>query len=290
MIFVYGEDSGKRENLIAQDTTFNDGTFHLNIQGSRDYQTFTLDWRYENDAEAMKVWFIVKHLRDKNPHARIHLYVPYVPNARMDRVKTKGEVFTLKYFAKFLNELKFDSIDVFDVHSDVALGLINSMKGYESRQEKLGKALNTVKATLSSISDKPLCVVFPDKSSPKRYEMFFDNTPLCFCDKDRDWVSGKIIGQKLYAVPDNLTDYQILIIDDIIGTGGTINGVVNLLSSYEVKQVAVYASHTEDNLTQGVLWDNPIVTNFFTSDSRGYWYNQFHNVKLISNRIQPIYI
>ena len=53
--------------------------------------------------------------------------MPYIPNARMDRVKNSDEVFTLKYFAEFINDLKFDTVEVLDPHSNVSTALIDNI-------------------------------------------------------------------------------------------------------------------------------------------------------------------
>ena len=43
----------------------------------------------------------------------------------MDRVKNRDEVFTLKWFAEFINSLGFESVKVLDPHSNVAMALID---------------------------------------------------------------------------------------------------------------------------------------------------------------------
>ncbi len=45
----------------------------------------------------------------------------------MDRVKNSDEVFTLKYFAEFINDLKFDTVEVGDPHSNVSTMLIDNI-------------------------------------------------------------------------------------------------------------------------------------------------------------------
>ena len=58
------------------------------------------------------------------------LYMPYIPNARMDRIH-KGDVFTLKYFAKMLNAVGFAEIHTLDAHSDVSVGLLDNCINYQ---------------------------------------------------------------------------------------------------------------------------------------------------------------
>ena len=100
---------------------FPDGAFRLNI--SPVSGTVNLVWQFENNEELVVVYFVVKHLREHGA-TNLILHMPYIPNARMDRVKNEDEVFTLKYFADFINSLQFDSVIVRDPHSSVSLQYI----------------------------------------------------------------------------------------------------------------------------------------------------------------------
>ena len=88
---------------------------------------YTITWFYENDSELITLYYIVKHLREKKWIKSIYLLMPYVPNARMDRVKSHNEVFTLKYFCDFINSLNFNGVYVFDTHSYVTDALLNNI-------------------------------------------------------------------------------------------------------------------------------------------------------------------
>ena len=66
-------------------------------------------WCYESEDEALTLLYLKKHLENNYKpgyKANIELFMPYVPNARMDRVKSEKEVFTLKHFCWFINSLK----------------------------------------------------------------------------------------------------------------------------------------------------------------------------------------
>ena len=66
-----------------------------------------IDWHYENDEELVTLIYITNHIRSLYPDVLIQLNMPYIPHARMDRVKSRKEVFTLKYFAQVINSLDF---------------------------------------------------------------------------------------------------------------------------------------------------------------------------------------
>ena len=104
--------------------SFPDGSLMLKPK----YYAFSVDivWKYENDREFLALIYLTKHLR-ANRVEYIHLSMPYIPNARMDRVKNEEDVFTLKYFAEILNSLNFTSVTVLDPHSSVSEALINNL-------------------------------------------------------------------------------------------------------------------------------------------------------------------
>ena len=87
----------------------------------------SITWNYESDEELVTLIYLVNYIRNKAPKYPIYLFMPYIPNARMDRTKNPGEVFTLKYFANIINGLHFDCVNVLDPHSDVSVALLNNV-------------------------------------------------------------------------------------------------------------------------------------------------------------------
>ena len=110
---------GKEINIGS----FPDGTMLLKEKVIID-RTAKIEWYYENDREFVALIFLTKHLR-AHEVSDVHLFMPYIPNARQDRVKTNEDVFTLKYFAEVINDLAFDSVTVLDPHSSVSEALIS---------------------------------------------------------------------------------------------------------------------------------------------------------------------
>lgn len=53
----------------------------------------TLTWHFESNEEMVAVMFLTKHLQ-RNGILFIDLVMPYIPNARQDRVKSSNDVFT----------------------------------------------------------------------------------------------------------------------------------------------------------------------------------------------------
>ncbi len=97
---------------------------------------YNILWRYDDDRECILLWYLVNHIRENSEVApEIVLTMPYIPNARMDRVKAKDEVFTLKWFSDFINLMYFDKVVVHDPHSNVSTALINHVVSVGAENE-----------------------------------------------------------------------------------------------------------------------------------------------------------
>ena len=96
---------------------FPDRTPHLKENPSITMNGF-VSWHYHDMGEFPIVCMLGEYIKSRG--YKPVLYMPYIPNARMDRVH-KGDIFTLKFFAKMLNTAGFAEINVLDVHSDVSV-------------------------------------------------------------------------------------------------------------------------------------------------------------------------
>lgn len=104
---------------------FPDGTQRLKLDP---FDGSVIDWIYESDTEWATLYYIVNHLRSYRPNCYLRLKLRYVHNGRMDRTKNTDEVFTLKWFTKFINDLNFSEVEIFDPHSNVTPALIDRCK------------------------------------------------------------------------------------------------------------------------------------------------------------------
>lgn len=86
---------------------------------------YMAEWRYEREEELTTLVYLCSHIKAQGGILNV-LYIPYLPNARMDRVKTISEVFTLKYFCSLINSLGFAKVYVNNPHSDVCMGILNN--------------------------------------------------------------------------------------------------------------------------------------------------------------------
>lgn len=226
-----------------------------------DTQPITIDWIYESDEELITLMYLTQHLRSHG-FKDIRLFVPYLPNARQDRVKTDEDVFTLKYFAQMINWLNFNRVTVLDPHSNVSIALIDRIDVLQPRAY-IQEAFRILYEDKNEWDNKIL-VFFPDEGSMKRYSEHFDG-PYVYGNKVRDFATGKIKSLQLCGDVELIKDARILIIDDICSRGGTFIMSAEALKKAGAKEVNLYVTHCENNALTGNLFDN--VNKVFTTKS-----------------------
>lgn len=225
-----------------------------------------ITWIYESDAELFTLICVKKHLEQWFESNCFELELPYVPHARMDRVKKMTDVFTLKYFCEVINSLDFVKVLVLDVHSNVSLALLNNVN-----EERPFYHIDRV---LNQLKDEDPVMFYPDEGAMKRYSDMFI-MPYSFGIKKRDWATGKIEGFNLIN-PENVKDRNVLIVDDICSKGGTFYHSAKALKEAGAKNIYLYVSHLEDTVFDGELIKSDLVKKIFTSARSIYSTKESH--------------
>lgn len=249
---------------------FPDGT--LLIKEYVNYTSAQIEWYFENNEELISLIYITNHLRSKCVNT-IELFMPYIPNARQDRVKEWEDVFTLKYFASIINSLKFDAVAVFDPHSSVSEALINDI-AIKPPKEYIEYAFNKVLKICSakdvllypSYNENDILLFYPDEGAMKRYSGMFKHK-YAFGIKERDWNTGKIKGLEIAGNPEEIKSKDILIVDDICSRGGTFYHSAKKLKELGANRIFLYVSHCENTIFDGKLLDGDLVEKVFTTNS-----------------------
>lgn len=270
-------------------------------------------WEYENDEECMTLYYLVNHIREHDPDAKIVLSMPYIPNARMDRVKDVKEVFTLKWFCKFINSLNFQTVTVLDPHSDVSAGMLDRI---EIRSSWLNNMLNyAIQESMADCDYDDFMVFFPDAGAMKRYKDFkaFKKVNMIYGQKKRDWATGEILGLEIMDKDGHalkcsvgfdvetsgllgksevfskevkpLEGKTILMVDDIISYGGTLYYSALELKELGAEHIFAYASHTENSVLDEEkgkfkkCLDDGTVEKLFTTSS--IYHGKHDSIKII---------
>lgn len=247
MIWVNGKEI-KQEHFSA-------GELKIKLFGNGRTRV-DLVWHYESDAE----FFTVACIREYYATQECILYLPYLPHARMDRVKNPEDVFTLKTFAHLINSLNFERVYVWDAHSNVGPALIdrchdvNALAWIQEAITQLGYAKNSI------------CLFFPDEGAQKRYGAMFPDYIQAFGIKKRNWETQKIEGYMIVG-EENIKDKYVLIIDDICSYGNTFVKAAEAIREAGAVDVSLYITHCEDAISKGDIFKNNIFENVFTTNS-----------------------
>ena len=262
------------------------------LKGDKYTSLFEIVWKYENESELVTLIYIVNYIRDiyvRNNY--ITLQMLWVPNARMDRVESENDVFTLKYFSQIINSLKFNKVIVLDPHSRVTNALIDRVKVVPAEHfiQKAIKEITTKYTFEKDFNDYLVC--FPDNGAFERYSNLkcFDGFTKIFGKKHRDWETGKIVKLDLNVDEDVVRGKNVFIVDDMISSGETLYQFIQKLKSYGALQVYIYCSHLENrimtepenNLRQ--LLDAGGIRCIFTTDSL---FNQTHpKIQILDSKL-----
>lgn len=247
-------------NVEIKQGQFPDGTLLMKFDPNGDEfdprGNMLVEWYYENDAELFSLICVKRHLDRVYSYSDVVLYMPYIPHARMDRVKSDADVFTLKYFCEVINSLNFKLVHVRDAHSNVSLALLDNVvdEGVENYIHK---------ATIASKAD---ALFFPDEGAMKRYSDKSEK-PYAFGMKKRDWETGKILGLDIINA-ENIKDKNVLIVDDICSRGGTFFHAAKALKAAGAKSVSLYVTHLERTVILGEMASTDgLVDHVYTTQS-----------------------
>ena len=232
--------------LIKQDIPLNDKV--------------TISWFYEEDKEMIALIYLTEHLK-AHGILNIHLYMPYIPNARQDRVKTNEDVFTLKYFAKLINSLGFKAVTVLDPHSTVSEALIDNII-----IEKPTKLIEATIEKITKLEGEAPSMFYPDEGAGKRYSGMIP-LPYAFGIKKRDWATGNILGLEASGDVDNIANKNILIVDDICSKGGTFYFSAKKLKELGAKNIYLHITHCENTIFDGDILTSGLIKRIFTTNS-----------------------
>ena len=241
----------KVNNKIVNLDKFPDGTFNIKGDHSLCDGIVLISWHYHDDAEFMAVAFLTKYYQAHGNE--VVLYLPYVPNARMDRIEDAHDIFTMKYFGEMINSLNFAKVYVMDVHSSVAVAVINNCQILKNKMAK-----DVINYIVSMENGNIPLVFFPDEGAMKRYSKGL-KIPFAFGMKKRNWSNGQILGYEVLGITeDEINGKDVLIWDDICSKGGTFYHAAKKLKEMGAANVYLMVSHCENNIHNGEFGDKKV--------------------------------
>ena len=243
----------KLNGAEMQFNTFHDGSTHFFcipplLSGS------VVEWFYEGDREFANFFYLLLHLKAHQCHIELRLY--YLPHSRQDRIHSEEDVFTLKYLCNWINSLQVDEVVIFDSHSPVCEALLNNLTILSPKY--------IIEDQLNHYLPPDIILAYPDASAAKKYNSMGLNKPYVFGVKERDFKTGAIQHYRLCG-EDNIAGKDILIIDDIISSGSTIQRLIDILKTRLVKDIYIYASHIENFIFSSGIVEEKVIKIYTTN-------------------------
>ena len=248
----------KINNEVISQNTFPDGSALIKSFPYHETVPLYIEWCYSNDAEL----FTLQCLCDKYPNHKKYLIIHYIPHARVDRVKNKDDVFTLKTFANIINRMDFSGVEVLDAHSNVSLALIDKV----IEQPATPFIINVICEMKGKKGEDNIALFFPDAGAMKRYTEYNHFLPVAYGEKKRDWSTGAILELKIHDA-ENIKDKDVLIIDDICSKGTTFYYAAKNLLAAGARSVSLYVTHCENTILDGKIFETDLIEHLYTTDS-----------------------
>lgn len=231
-----------------------------------------------------ELYFLLSSLRDQGAH-QVTAVIPYLCYARSDRRKEAFDSLTLRHVAQMLEGSGVHQIICMDVHNISAFE--NAFRCPTLHLEADSLFCEYIASQISE--DNPPLVLSPDIGGIKRAERFRKHLEhvtglsieLAFFEKFR--TQQGLIGQTLVG---DVKGRPVLIIDDMISTGGTILRAVDACHKEGASSISVFASHGLFTKNQTQLLNSPLIEEFIVTDSHpdvnGHALGRFSKLKVLS--------
>ena len=167
--------------------------------------------------------------------SKVYAVIPYMGYARQDREFLGGEIVTIGVVGRLLKASGVKKVLTVDIHSKLALKELKILSENVSAMEGLVKHFKKMKM-------KDPLVVSPDLGGQVRAKEFARllKTDSIALKKHRDRKTGKvnILSEKV-----DVKDRDLIIVDDMISTGGSIVKASKFLKKHKCKRVFVACTH-----------------------------------------------
>ncbi len=215
-------------------THFADGEFSVSYEESiRGRDVFLVQSTFPNSDNLMELLLMIDAAKRASAHSIIAV-IPYFGWARQDRKDKPRVSIGAKLVADMLSVAGIDRLITMDLHADQEQGFFDVPVDHLY-------ASSVMLPYIESLKLKNLVIAAPDVGGSKRASTYakFLECPLVLCNKTRkrpnEVGSMQIIG--------DVKDADVILIDDMVDTGGTITMAANLMKENGARSVRAIATH-----------------------------------------------
>ena len=185
------------------------------------------------DTNLLQALSIISQVRKIS--SRTFAIIPYMGYARQDKQFLSGEVITMSVVAKMLQSAGAKKVIVVDIHSNTALNHFNIPTENVSAVPELANYFK-------KLNLKNPLVVSPDMGGSSRSKKFASllKTDFIVLKKHRDRKTGSV---SIQTAKMDVQGKDLILVDDIISTGGSIIKAAQFLKKQKCKRVFVACTH-----------------------------------------------
>ena len=172
----------------------------------------------------------------KETSSEVIAVIPYMGYARQDREFLPGEIVTMKVLGKLFKGAGASKIIAVDIHSMIGL------KHFSIKTKNVSAIPELVRYVKKLRMKNPL-VVSPDQGGKERAKEFAKElgSEYIALEKKRDRKTGKV--QIKTKNLDEVANRDLILVDDMISTGGSIVKATQFLKKQKCKKVYVACTH-----------------------------------------------
>lgn len=229
-----------------EERTFEDGEHKARpLETVRGRDVFVIAGLHGDDAESpndkiCKLLFFIGALKE-NGAIRVTAVVPYLAYARKDRQTKAQDPVTTRYLAALFEAAGADAVMTIDVHNIVAF-----QNAFRCRTVHLDTRRLFIERIRDRLGGDAVTVLSPDPGGVKRAQLFQEllesmlgrSVERAFMDKRRS--AGVVSGHLLVG---EVSGTRVLVIDDLISTGGTMLRAADACLEQGAKSVTALAAH-----------------------------------------------
>jgi ribose-phosphate pyrophosphokinase len=225
-----------KANLVRSEVkVFPDGESKITLKGklSRNKTIIVQSIYPPVDSNLIQALSLISKAKDHSNE--VVVVVPYLGYSRQDREFLPGEIVTMKILGRLFKGAGASKIIVVDIHSKIGL------KHFKIKSENISAISDLVKYFKKINLRNPL-VVSPDQGGKERAKEFaseFDSEFIAL-KKQRDRKTGKV---KIKTEGLDIVDRDVILVDDMISTGGSIIKATEFLKKQKCKRVFVACTH-----------------------------------------------
>ena len=186
------------------------------------------------DSNLIQTLSLISKAKDQS--TEVVVVVPYLGYARQDREFLPGEIVTMKILGQLFKGVGASKIIIVDIHSKIGL------KHFKIKTENISGISDLVQY-FKKINLKNPLVVSPDQGGKERAKEFANKfgSDYIALKKQRDRKTGnvEIKTEELNKV----IGRDVILVDDMISTGGSIIKATKFLKKQKCKRVFVACTH-----------------------------------------------